>query len=309
LTKYVKDRVVKPETTLEELGLTSLDRIELTMALEDRARVGLSDAAVSETRTVADLRRLTEQAAEAGPLAEPEFAFPRWNRWPLLRFVRNVSQRTWILPLAHVFFRLQIEGGEHVRALEGPVLFASNHQSHFDTPVILTALPTSLRRSLAVSMGMEFFEPYFFPEHHTAYERFMRGGLYRLAALFFRGFPLPQREPGVRHALRYMGELATKGDSILIFPEGHRTVRGEIKPFQPGVAMVASKLRLPVVPVRLDGVDRVLHQSWRWPQRGDVRVAFGAPLVLEGDDYKALTRRVQDAVIALRRLPVETTAA
>jgi long-chain acyl-CoA synthetase len=164
LTKYVKDRVVKPEMTLEELGLTSLDRIELTMAFEDRARVGLSDAAISEARTVGDLRRLAEQAAEVGAQAEREFAFPRWNCWPLLRFVRDVSQRTWILPLAHVFFHLEVEGGEHVRALEGPILFATNHQSHFDTPVILSALPQHLRRTLAVSMGMEFFEPYFFPE-------------------------------------------------------------------------------------------------------------------------------------------------
>ena len=66
LSKYVKDRVVKADTTLDELGLTSLDRIELTMALEDQARVTLSETAVSQARTVGDLRRLTEQAAETG---------------------------------------------------------------------------------------------------------------------------------------------------------------------------------------------------------------------------------------------------
>jgi hypothetical protein len=56
---------------------------------------------------------------------------------------------------------------------------------------------------------------------------------------------------------------------------------------------------LPVVPVRLEGVERVLHHTWRWPRRGTVRVTFGAPLVLEGDDYAALARRVQDAVVAM----------
>jgi long-chain acyl-CoA synthetase len=211
----------------------------------------------------------------------------------------------WILPLAHTFFRLQVEGRDQVRALAGPVVFAANHQSHFDTPVILKALPRQRRGRLAVAMGMDFFEPYFYPEHHTLWEHLTTGGLYCLAALFFNGFPLPRKEPGVGQTLRYMGELATDGVSILIFPEGHRTEHGEIKSFQPGVGMIGSKLGLPVVPVRLEGVERVLHHTWRWPRRGDVRVTFGAPLVLEGDDYVALARRVQEAVVALQPLPVD----
>ena len=113
----------------------------------------------------------------------------------------------------------------------------------------------------------------------------------------------------MRQVLRYMGELATDGVSILIFPEGHRTEHGEIKTFQPGVAMIASKLGLPVVPVRLEGVERVLHHTWRWPRRGNVRITFGSPLLLEGDDYLALAHRVQEAVVALQPLPTEATPA
>jgi long-chain acyl-CoA synthetase len=94
--------------------------------------------------------------------------------------------------------------------------------------------------------------------------------------------------------------------SILIFPEGHRTERGEIRAFQPGLG---SRLRLPVVPIRLEGVDRVLHQTWRWPRRGDVRVTFGAPLTLEGADYAGLARRVREALVALRPFPDETPRA
>jgi long-chain acyl-CoA synthetase len=305
LSKYVKDRVVKPDTTLDELGLTSLDRIELMMALEESARVTLSETAVSEARTVGDLHRLTEQAAETGVSAEAALSFPVWTRWPVVRVVRNVSQRTWILPLAHMFFRLQVEGRDQLRALGGPVVFAANHQSHFDVPVILQALPRRFRSTLAVAMGMDFFEPYFFPEHHTRWERFTRGGLYCLAALFFIGFPLPRKEPGVRQTLRHIGELATDGFSILIFPEGHRTERGEIKEFQPGVGMIASRLHVPVVPVRLEGVDHVLHQTWRWPRRGNVRVVFGRPMALDGDDYVALAHRVEEAVVALQPLLVD----
>jgi len=120
-----------------------------------------------------------------------------------------------------------------------------------------------------------------------------------LAALFFNAFPLPRSGPGARDTLRYAGELASDRWSILIFPEGHRTQRGEISTFQPGVGMMASRLGMPVVPVRLEGVDRVLHQSWRWPRRGGVRVSFGSPLMLEGENYTSLARRVEEAVVAL----------
>ena len=305
LAKYVKDRVVTPEMTLDELGLTSLDRIELMMALEDRARVTLSETAVSEARTVSDIRRLTEGAAEAGGLPKEAFVFPRWNRWTLVRLLRNVSHRTCILPLAHVFFRLHVDGTDHLHALDGPVVFAANHQSHFDTPVILNALSNRWRRTIAVAMWKEYFDAHFLPEGHTLRDRLTTSTLYYLVAGFFNAFPLPQTEPGARQTLRYMGELATSGFSILIFPEGSRTERGEINQFQPGIGLIASKLHLPVVPVRLEGVNLVLHHTWRWPRRGDVRVTFGTPLTLEGDDYTALTRRVQDAVVGLQPVRVD----
>ena len=72
------------------------------------------------------------------------------------------------------------------------------------------------------------------------------------------------------------------GYSVLIFPEGRRTADGSIGGFQPGTAMIAARLGVPVVPVRLEGLDRILHQSWKFPVRGPARVTFGAPSSLEG---------------------------
>ena len=117
--------------------------------------------------------------------------------------------------------------------------------------------------------------------------------------LFFNAFPLPQREAGTRQTLRYIGEVLESGYSVLIFPEGKRSEHGEIAPFRPGIGMIASKLDVPVVPVRLDGLDRILHHTWKWPRRGPARVAFGRPLRLQGDDYLALAAEVEAAVRAL----------
>jgi long-chain acyl-CoA synthetase len=63
--------------------------------------------------------------------------------------------------------------------------------------------------------------------------------------------------------------------------------------------MIAARLDLPVIPVRIDGLDKVLHRTMRWPKRGPVRVAFGAPLTLTGEDYPALAGQVEAAVRGL----------
>jgi long-chain acyl-CoA synthetase len=93
-----------------------------------------------------------------------------------------------------------------------------------------------------------------------------------------------------------MGELAEEGWSILIFPEGERTATGEIGRFFPGVGMIASRLRLSVVPIRLRGVDRVLPRHAKLPHPGPVEVKIGTPISLESESYPALAGRVEEAV-------------
>jgi long-chain acyl-CoA synthetase len=175
-------------------------------------------------------------------------------------------------------------------------VFAANHQSHMDTPAILAALPGRWRYRVAVAMAKEFFKAHFFPAEHGRRAWLTNSLNYYLASLFFNAFPLPQREAGARHTLRYIGQLFDEGESLLIFPEGKRTMAGEIHPFRAGIGMIGARLGVPVVPVRLEGLEKVLHQSWKMARPGRVRVAFGAPIELRGDDYEALARRVEEAV-------------
>ena len=179
------------------------------------------------------------------------------------------------------------------------MIFASNHQSHFDTPVILDSLPPRWRYRVATAMAKEFFKAHFYPEQFGRKAWFTNSLNYYLAAFFFHAFPLPQRETGTRQTLRYIGEMLSDGYSVLIFPEGKRTEEGEIKRFQPGIGMIASRLEVPVIPVRLEGLDRVLHHTWKFPAVGRARCAFGAPMLLKGLDYAALARDVEEAVTRL----------
>jgi long-chain acyl-CoA synthetase len=318
--RFVSSQPLTSDATLDELGLSSLDRVELMMALEEAFRITLDESQVSGDQRLGDLRRLFEPVGSGTPRPETArgttqgspragddvtrrtdgpIVFPSWNRWRLVWWVRRLSLPTWILPLGRIFMDLHVDGLEHLTGLEGPVVFSSNHQSHLDTPAILLALPVRRRYWLATAMAKEFFTAHFNRREYGWRAWFTNSLNYYGACAFFNAFPLPQREAGARQTLRYIGEIAGDGYSILLFPEGKRTMTGAIDRFRPGVGMIGARLDLPVVPVRLEGLSNVLHQRSRWPTRGPVRVVFGAALHLTGDDYEGLAKRVEDAVKGL----------
>ena len=310
VARFVAGRQLTRDTTLDELGLSSLDRVEMLMALEEAFQVTLDESALAEAKTIGDLGAMvrpegmapsaavdveaTRQRAEAK--APEPIAFPSWNRSRFAWFLRRISLPTWILPLARVFVRVEVRGFEHLANIQGPVIFAANHQSHMDTPAIFLALPSRWRYAVAPAMAKEFFRAHFYPREFSRKAWFTNSLNYYLSCLFFNAFPLPQREAGTRQTLRYIGEVTADGYSILIFPEGARHPTGAMDRFRPGVAMIGARLDVPVVPVRLDGLDKILDPHWKWPRRGTARVSFGAPQRLTGDNYEALAKQIEDAV-------------
>jgi long-chain acyl-CoA synthetase len=315
---------IGPDTPIEALGLSSLERVELLMAIEEHAQTTIDEAAFAEARTVGDLARLAGEGAgtdagagppsvssasgtrsaslgQAGLAAKPgsddgPVVFPTWNRrWPFT-WIRNASLPTWILPIGRAFAWVKVEGLEHLDGLAGPVVFAANHQSHLDGPMVLWSLPPRWRYRVAIAMAKEFFKAHFFPAQYGRKAWLTSSLNYYLSTLFFNAFPLPQREAGTRQTLRYIGALFAEGYSLLIFPEGKRTQDGQLNPFRGGIGMIGARLDVPVIPVGISGLDKVLHQTWKMAKPGPARIRFGAPLRLQGDDYAALAKQVEDAV-------------
>jgi long-chain acyl-CoA synthetase len=247
-------------------SLTSLERVERMVAL------GLDEDQVQAV------------------LPEEQTEFPVWNRTRLARALRRILLPGFLLPLTRMFAWIHTDGRENLNGVEPPVLFASNHQSYLDVPVILAALPPKFRYRAATAMRKEFFHGHF---HGHSFTNSLN---YYLSTWLFNAFPIPQREAGALESLRYMGELANEKQCVLIFPEGRMTDGGEMNPFQPGVGMMAAKLDLPVVPIRLCGLEQVLHKSWKIPRPGRVRVVIGKPLRLSGSDYLESARAVEAAV-------------
>lgn len=301
LERFAPGRELGPDTTIEGLGLSSLERIELMMALEEKFQVTVDEVRFAAALTVRELDALAQPLGAAGPsgiqaIQPLSDGFPSWARRAPARAARRLSLPTWILPPARFYLRTEARGLENLEGIEGPVIFAANHQSHLDTLAILDVLPSRWRYRVAPAMLKEFFRAHFHPEQFTFAARLTSSANYYLASLFFNAFPLPQRELGAREALRYIGGIVDDGYSVLIFPEGKRTDFGEIIRFQPGVGMIASRLGLPVVPVRLKGLDRILHHSWKYPVKGRASVVFGRPMWLTGNDYAQLAAQVEAAV-------------
>ncbi len=298
ISQFSQGWSVQETTTLKELGLSSLERVELMVALEDRFQTRIDEARFAQSETIADLKKLVNQLPSKDNSPAP-VEFPSWNRSFPFRGLRRLSLSTWILPLTKLFAHIEVDGLEHLRQIKGPVVFASNHQSHMDVPVILAALPGNWRAQIATAMAKEFFKAHFFPSEHTWRERMTNSLNYYLAACYFNAFPLPQREAGARQTLKYIGELLGEGWSVLLFPEGVRSENEEIKKFRGGIGMIASRLDVPVIPIRVSGVNKVLHPKWKMARPGPVRVTFGRPLLLRGDNYATLATDVETTVRAL----------
>jgi 1-acyl-sn-glycerol-3-phosphate acyltransferase len=202
------------------------------------------------------------------------------------------------MPALRLFTAMRVTGDERLDHLRPPFLICANHASHLDVPILLAAMPRRLRRRVAVAMQPGYFETYL---RGTAgpFERLRLGWAYGLVTLLLHTFPFP-RSAAFRVALEYAGEMAGRGWSILVFPEGVLSLDGTMQSFRPGLGVLARELRLRVVPARIEGAFEILPVGGRFPRRlrGPVRVAWGEPMSMAaGEVPGAFAARVQEAVL------------
>jgi len=282
----------------EDLGLDSLDVVELLSLLEEEHDVAFPDEALRQGLTVSGLERLLgEQEREHGTRAE--IPMPRWSRrWPL-RLLRSFLRPLLLRPLFWLYVGLDVEGRERARAEDGPFLVVANHTSVLDAAAILFALPRELRGRLAPAMAAEALPARFDPAGKSAWSRLSALALYGIAAGAFCAYPFPQTR-GFRPSLEYTGELIDAGFSPLVFPEGRMTRTGGMTPFKAGIGLLATETRVAVLPVHLDGLAEILPPASHWPRkRGRARVRIGSPLLPDQtlvSDPQSATRAIEKAV-------------
>jgi 1-acyl-sn-glycerol-3-phosphate acyltransferase len=208
-----------------------------------------------------------------------------WARSVPARVVRAGLIEGIMRPAVSVLGSPTRRGLDRLDQLHGPVVFAANHHSHIDTPLMLTSLPTRYRRKVVVGAAADYF---FGSQLQSAY-----------SALVIGAIPIERTKVGRKSADLARG-LIEDGWSLLIFPEGGRSPDGWGQPFKGGAAYIAMRCGVPVVPVHIEGSGRVLRKGKNRPHRADTTVTFGAPLTpLAGEDARKYAARIERAVAAL----------
>ncbi|HUC30859.1 MAG TPA: AMP-binding protein, partial [Candidatus Acidoferrum sp.] len=279
-----------------DLGLSSLDRVELLGALEDRYQVDLSETRFTAVRTVGDLERMLRGEVEP---AVP-YHYPAWTlRWPVA-WIRLLTHYLLLRPAIILLGWPRIEGRENLRGIEGPLLVISNHVGDVDPGFILTALPARFRHRLATATGGEALEALRTPRPgRNFFLRIYDRMQWILGVSLLNLFPLP-REAGFRRSFSYAGQAVDRGYSVLVFPEGRHTTDGKMNQFRAGIGLLAVNLGIPVLPMRIDGLFELKQAGRHFAAPWRIRVKIGKPIRFDSHaDPERIAAQLQQLVSEL----------
>ena len=208
-----------------------------------------------------------------------------WSRrWPA-RMCRAAIVEGPMRAMVSVLASPRRRGTDRLTGLDGPLVFASNHRSHIDTPLLLTSIPEPWRHKFVVGAASDYF--------------FGSRAAGAVAALVMGAIPIERAKVGRRSADLAAG-LIDEGWSLLIYPEGGRSPDGWGQKFRGGAAYLSVRCGVPVVPVHVGGTGRILRKGRTMPQPAEATVTFGAPLRPEpGERAPRFAARIEEEVTAL----------
>ena len=257
---------IRRESRLDtDLGLDSLTRLDLLLVLERRLGETIPDALLANLETVDDVTKLTEtfltdatQAEhELGEKEKPEFAqVPRWYARAFRAMITGIYRR---------YFSLECQGLEHIPQGR-PYIIMPNHTSHLDTLTVITALGTKAYRLWTLAA-----RDYWFANRLQGW----------FARTCLNALPI-EREGNFTEFLqdlRAANAVMAQHNGLLIFPEGTRSLDGNLQPFMPGVlSLLIYGPNVPVIPAYIEGTYHALPKGQNLPKRHPVRIVFGEPL-------------------------------
>lgn len=208
-----------------------------------------------------------------------------WSRRYPARLARAVVLDNLTRPAMHAVAAPSVTGLELLSDLEGPVIFAANHASHLDTPLLLVCLPQRFRHRSVVGAAADHF-----------FDRRWKAALWALAVA---AVPV-ERQRVSRRSADLAAQLLSEGWNLLLFPEGGRTPDGWGQPFKGGAAYLAKRTGAPVVPTHISGTRHILGKGSRALRPSRTGVRFGSPLrPADAADARDLSDKIEKAVAAL----------
>jgi long-chain acyl-CoA synthetase len=280
-------RPVSSSSRLEgDLSLDSLATVELAAFLESAFGVSASEASLHQFATVRDLgvhisSRATGKAT-GGRLSWSEILSPEVT--PSLPH-SSIYHRLLVYGSrlgVRLAFRVRARGGDRLPA--GPCIIAPNHQSFLDGLFVI-----------AFMRPRTVLSTFFY-----AKEKHVRTFLLRFLAQRSNTIVMKRGE-GIRESLQKLAAALRRGEKVMIFPEGTRSVSGALGVFKESYAILSRELGIPVVPVVIDGAHRVLPAGSLIPRfLRRVSVTYLDPVTPgEGEGVETFNARVR-AIIAER---------
>ena len=176
-----------------------------------------------------------------------------------------------------VMFSTKFYGLEHVPPTGGGLL-ASSHQSYLDPMLV----------------GVRVWRPVAYMANAYLFANPLFGCMIRNV----HAFPVQQGK-GDRSAVNTCIQKLKEGHALCIFPEGHRTPDGEIKPLQGGAARIARRAQVPIVPVVVDGAFDAWPRKRKLPRPRPVHVMYGPPIETAGLSASEITALLEERLRAM----------
>jgi 1-acyl-sn-glycerol-3-phosphate acyltransferase len=182
----------------------------------------------------------------------------------LKAWLGEVLRQGALLPaIKNLYCPLRVKGLENL-PVQGPFILVANHSSHLDTPMLLAALPLRLRLRLRIAAASDYF-----------FKSVWKGALF---STLVNAFPFVRKGEGSITSLQQTQQLLQQGYSVALFPEGTRTLDGQIHLFKHGIGYLAINAHAPVLPTYIAGTWQAMPKGTKWPRHYPVTITFGKPL-------------------------------
>lgn len=218
-----------------------------------------------------------KNGSHSGLPEKAEFVYPHWPWWKPSQWVRAAFLELIAQPMVWFLGKPVVSVPANLRSDE-PMLIICNHVTAYDGALVEYALPGPIRRWVAAAMLGEMLEDFrHFRDPDT--RRFMLFGpaAYWLVTALYNVFPLPRRRDFQR-SFAHMGEAMDNGYNVLVFPEGTRSVAGELASFRPGIGLLTKQTSAPVLPIAIVGLGELKARGRGWFRSGKIEVRVGEPI-------------------------------
>lgn len=281
--KSIKNKPIIPNAHLElDLGLDSLDTVELLSHIEGTFGVKIDEQTFVEHCTVEKLAEYVEKHSNEMMndtkmdwkeilSKDTEGELPKSNGiGKIIKFI--------LKPAFLFFVKVKKEGLENIEKNE-PVIFAGNHQSFLDGFIVNQAVPNSVLDKTYYFADIKHFK--------KGYMKFMGEN----SNIIFVDI-----NKNLVNSLQMLSKALRNGKNIVIFPEGTRTRDGKINNFKKFFAILSKELNIPIVPFVLDGAYEAYPPSSKYPKGGDVKVKFLEKIYPADMSYEEITEKVYNTI-------------